>query len=330
MKKEAMHYRKKAIALECMLCPHQCTIAEGKTGICGVRQNEGGNLYSMIYGEITSMAMDPIEKKPLYHFFPGSEILSIGTKGCNFKCPYCQNWTISQDLNARTRFFSPEKVVETALKEGSVGIAYTYSEPIIWFEYVMDCAKLAKKKDLKNVMVTNGYINPAPLDELLEFVDAMNIDLKNFKEESYKKFQKAKLEPVLRAIEMAHTRCHVELTTLIVTGINDTIEEMESLINWIASIDRSIPWHVSRYYPNYRYDAPPTDVQFMLEVCERSRGKLDYVYCGNISGSYGWSNTVCPTCGNTVIRRSGYRTEVIGLKGDACAKCGNKLNIVIA
>ncbi len=328
MKREAAHYIQKESGVECGLCPHRCAIGEGKTGICGVRQNEGGRLYSLIYGEVTSMAMDPIEKKPLYHFFPGSEILSIGTKGCNFKCPYCQNWTISQDAKARTRFFSPEEVVETALREGSVGIAYTYSEPIIWFEYVMDCARLAREKNLKNVMVTNGYINPAPLEELLEYIDAMNIDLKNFREESYKKFQKAKLEPVLRSIETAHARCHVELTTLIVTGINDTLEEMESLIGWIAGLDKNIPWHVSRYFPNYRYEAPATDVNFMLEVCKRAQGKLNHVYCGNVSGSYGWSNTICPKCGSTVIRRSGYRTEVCGLKGTACAKCGNVLYMV--
>ncbi|MCX7680287.1 MAG: AmmeMemoRadiSam system radical SAM enzyme, partial [Spirochaetes bacterium] len=308
MKKEAAHYRKNKI-VECDLCPHCCKISEGKTGTCGVRQNEGGTLFSLIYGEVTSIAMDPIEKKPLYHFFPGSEILSIGTKGCNFKCSYCQNWTISQDLHARTRYFSPEKIVETALAEGSVGIAYTYSEPIIWFEYVIDCAQLARQKGLKNVMVTNGYINPQPLEELLEYVDAMNIDLKNFKDESYRKVQKGTLSPVLRSIELAHKKkCHIELTTLIVTGINDNFLEMEQLVNWIAGVDKNIPWHVSRYFPNYRYDAPPTDIDFMLEVCSRAREKLNYVYCGNISGSYGWSNTTCPYCNTTVIRRMGYKT----------------------
>lgn len=328
MKREAAHYRKKENGVICELCPHRCVIADGKTGICGVRQNEGGILYSLIYGEVTSMAMDPIEKKPLYHFFPGSEILSIGTKGCNFKCSFCQNWTISQDINARTKFFSPDAVVETALREGSVGIAYTYSEPIIWFEYVLDCAKRAREKGLKNVMVTNGYINPEPLKELLEYIDAMNIDLKSFSEESYKKVQKGKLDPVLKSIEIAHDKCHVELTTLIVTGINDTMDEMNQLIGWIASLDRNIPWHVSRYFPNYRYDAPATDVDFMLEVCKKAREKLDYIYCGNISGSYGWSDTVCPRCKNTVVRRSGYRASIVGLSGSSCAKCGNKLYIV--
>lgn len=329
MKKEAAHYIKKNGDVVCTLCPNNCIIAEGKTGICGVRENQQRTLQSLIYGEVTSMAMDPMEKKPLYHFYPGSQILSIGTKGCNFKCPYCQNWSISQDLKARTKYFSPHQVIQIALDENSIGIAYTYSEPIIWFEYVLDCAKLAREKGLKNVLVTNGYINQKPLEELLEYVDAMNIDLKNFKDETYRKVQKGKIDPVLRTIEIAHRRkCHVEITTLIVTGINDNFEEMASLVDWIASVDKNIPWHVSRYFPNYRYDAPATDISFMLEVCKRAESKLNFIYCGNILGSYGWSNTICPHCKSEVIRRSGYRTEICGLVGNACAKCGNKLNIV--
>jgi pyruvate formate lyase activating enzyme len=328
MKVEARHYRKADDGVvQCLLCPHNCTIREGKSGICGVRTNEKGTLVSAIYGELTAMAMDPIEKKPLYHFHPGSQILSIGTKGCNFKCSYCQNWNISQDANARSSEYSPEQVVAAAEKNDSVGIAYTYSEPMIWFEFVMDCAKIARTRGLKNVLVTNGFVNPAPLDELLEFTDAMNIDLKNFREESHRKVQKGRLSDVLRTIEAAHGRCHVELTTLIVTGINDTMEEMNDIINWIAALDGDIPWHVSRYYPSFRYDAPATDVEFLLEVCDRAKERLHHVYCGNISGSYGRSDTACPRCGTVAVKRSGYHIRVTGLEHGRCAKCGHDLKI---
>ncbi len=328
MKREARHYGKAdGGAVRCGLCPHNCVVHEGKSGICGVRINENGKLVSAIYGEVTAIAMDPIEKKPLYHFHPGSEILSIGTKGCNFKCSYCQNWNISQGANAGSRNYFPEEIVAAAEKHDSVGIAYTYSEPMIWFEFVMDCAKLARARGLKNVLVTNGFVNPAPLEELLEFTDAMNIDLKNFREETHRKVQKGHLADVLRTIETSRSRCHVELTTLVVTGINDNLEEMREIIDWISAQDRNIPWHVSRYYPSYRYDAPATDVNFVVQVCDLAKQKLDHVYCGNISGSYGWSDTSCPKCGAVVIRRSGYSTRVTGLDGGRCAKCGNDLKI---
>ena len=174
-------------SLKCRLCPHNCVINENKYGICGTRKNVNGQLISEIYGKLTAVAMDPIEKKPLYHFYPGSQILSLGTKGCNLKCPYCQNWNISQDLSARTSFYPPDEIVRIAKKEGSIGIAYTYTEPNIWFEYVLETSKIAKANSLKNVMVTNGFINQPPLEKLLDYIDGMNIDLKNFREETYKK-----------------------------------------------------------------------------------------------------------------------------------------------
>ncbi len=328
MKKEARYYiPSESGAVQCLLCPHNCRVSDGGTGICGIRINDGGKLYSLIYGELTAMAMDPIEKKPLYHFHPGSTILSIGTRGCNFKCSYCQNWNISQNANARSDYYSPEQLVEKALENGSVGIAYTYSEPMIWFEYVMDCAALARKRGLKNVLVTNGFVNPEPLDDYLELIDAMNIDLKNFREESHKKYQKGRLSPVLDTIKRSHGRCHLELTTLIVTGINDSLEEMEEIIDWIAALDRSIPWHVSRYHPGYRYDEPATDIDLILRVCDAAGRKLEHVYCGNISGSYGRSDTSCPACGAIVINRSGYSTRVTGLSEGKCVKCGYNLGI---
>lgn len=325
---EARHYRKgREGRLECVLCPHNCSIAEGKTGICDVRGNSGGTLYSDIYGRVSSIAMDPIEKKPLYHFHPGTQILSIGTVGCNMKCSYCQNWNISQNTAASTSFYEPAAVVRSASREGSVGVAYTYSEPIVWFEYVMDCAKEARAAGLKNVMVTNGFVNPAPLEELLGLVDAMNIDLKTFRDETYRKFQKGRLQPVLDTITRVRGACHVELTTLVVTGINDDMAEMRDIIDWIASLDKTIPWHVSRYYPNYRHDAPPTDIAFIMNVYEEARRKLDFVYCGNIPGGANGSDTVCPSCGAIVINRRGYSTKVVALDNGRCAACGADLGI---
>ncbi|MCU0821550.1 MAG: AmmeMemoRadiSam system radical SAM enzyme [Spirochaetes bacterium] len=313
--------------VKCLLCPHNCVIQNNKTGICGVRKNLDGKLFSLIYGEATALSMDPIEKKPLYHFYPNSDILSIGTKGCNFKCAYCQNWHISQDTNARSSYYEPDEIISTAVKKNSIGVAYTYSEPFIWFEYVLDCCKIARKNGLKNVFVTNGFIEKEPLNELLEFTDAMNIDLKAFKEATYKKVQKGELPNVMKTIQIACKRCHVELTTLIVTGINDDLSELGEMADWISSVDKNIPWHISRYYPNYKYNAPATDIDFMIKVHGMGRKKLNHVFCGNIPGSYGMSDTNCPSCGTTVIERSGYSVSVKAIKNGKCAKCGFDLKI---
>jgi pyruvate formate lyase activating enzyme len=327
---EASFYEKQDTGtVRCVLCPHNCVIKDGKRGICGARKNSGGTLISEIYGRLTSMAMDPIEKKPLYHFHPGSSILSIGTRGCNMKCPYCQNWQISQDPAARTSYYSSSDIVASAVREGSVGIAYTYSEPAIWFEYVYDTAVTAREQKLVNVMVTNGFINREPLEQLLGCIDAMNIDLKTFRKDTMKKVQKAKLDDVLATIRLAHGRgCHVELTTLVVTGINDDMDEMKDIIEFISSIDRNIPWHISRYYPNYQYDRGATDVSFILKVHEEAEKKLNYVYCGNVSSNEGGHDTHCPSCGATVISRSGYVTRIELLKNGSCAKCGFNLGII--
>jgi pyruvate formate lyase activating enzyme len=218
--KEGSFYKKTDSVAECLLCPHNCILSDGKKGICSVRENKEGKLFTVIYGEVTSAAMDPIEKKPLYHFYPGTKIFSIGTKGCNLSCPFCQNWSISQSTDSSSRYFSSEDVVRTAATNDSVGIAYTYSEPIIWFEYVKDTALLAKEKGLKNVLVTNGFINQAPLEEMLGFIDAMNIDLKCYNSNTYSKKLKGKLDPVKETIKTAYQKgCFIEITTLIVMGL---------------------------------------------------------------------------------------------------------------
>ena len=313
--------------VKCLLCPHNCVIQKDKTGVCGVRKNVNGRLFTTIYGEATAVSMDPIEKKPLYHFYPTRDILSIGTKGCNFKCAYCQNWHISQDANARSSYYEPDYIINTAIKKKSMGVAYTYSEPFIWFEYVLDCSKLAWKNGLKNVYVTNGFIEKEPLNELLEFTDAMNIDLKAFKDATYKKVQKGELSKVMNTIQIANKRCHVELTTLVVTGINDDLAELSEMADWISSVDKNIPWHISRYYPNYKYDKPATDIDFMIRVHDMAVKKLNYVFCGNIPGSYGRSDTICPSCKTIVIARSGYNVSIKALKSGKCAQCGFDLKI---
>ncbi|MDY6968202.1 MAG: AmmeMemoRadiSam system radical SAM enzyme [Spirochaetota bacterium] len=324
---DAKYYKKINSNVECLLCPHSCIISKDKTGVCGVRKNLDGRLFSTIYGELTATSNDPIEKKPLYHFYPAKGIFSIGTKGCNLSCPYCQNWHISQNLSVRTSYYSPKEIVNAALQNNSIGIAYTYSEPIIWIEYILDCSKLAREKGLKNVYVTNGFINPEPLEDILEYADAMNIDLKSFREDTYRKIMKGGLSNVLQTIERVYQSCHLELTTLVVTGVNDSIQEMHDIIEWINSVDKNIPWHISRYYPCYNYDAPSTDIDFMLKIYDEAVLKLNYVYCGNIAGSHGRSDTICPNCKSIAISRSGYMTAIEMCKNGKCSNCGYDLNI---
>ncbi|OHD71340.1 MAG: AmmeMemoRadiSam system radical SAM enzyme [Spirochaetes bacterium RBG_16_49_21] len=327
---EASFYEKRSGgSVQCWLCPHNCVIRDQKYGVCGVRKNSGGTLYSEIYGRLTAVAMDPIEKKPLYHFYPGSRILSIGTKGCNMKCPYCQNWHISQDRTAQTTYYPSADIVAAAVQEKSIGIAYTYSEPVIWYEYVRDTSLLGRKKGLKNVMVTNGFINQEPLTELLEFIDAMNIDLKSFREETMAQVQKARLAEVLETIKTAHAGgCHIEITTLVVTGINDDRGEMRDIMDFIASVDKNIPWHISRYHPSYKYDREATDIEFLMKVREEAGEKLNYIYCGNIPAGAVGHDTLCPSCKSTAINRNGYFTKIENLDGSSCSKCGYDLGII--
>ena len=314
-------------AVRCGVCPHQCRIADGRTGVCLCRKNVGGTLRPLNYAEVTSAGMDPIEKKPLYHFHPGADILSLGTWGCNFKCDFCQNWQISQQ-EAPTQTLGPAEAVARARQRGSVGIAYTYNEPTIWFEYVLDTGRLAREAGLVNVLVTNGYINPEPLEVLLEVVDAMNIDLKSFSEAFYQRHAKGRLAPVLATARTAAGRCHVETTTLLIPGENDSPEELAQLGDWIAAnLGRDNPTHVSAYFPRHRLRAAATPLESLMRARDILGERLDFVYIGNAIAA-GAGNTTCPGCGAVAVRRSGYRVDASGLSGGACAACGRELNVV--
>jgi len=283
VKKESVHCQlMEQGKVKCLLCPNYCLLKKGELGICGVRKNEHGRLFSLIYGEATSIALDPIGKKPLYHFHPGKSILSLGTKGCNLKCPWCQNFSISQEPNCPTEKITPKEVIARAKQLGSFGIAYTYNEPFIWYEFVYDTARLARKEGLKNVLVTNGYVNQKPLEEIIGLIDAMNIDVKSMEEEFYKKYCRGQLAPVLNTAEFSKRNCHIEITNLIIPTLNDKKENLEKLTDWIAQkLGKDTPLHFSRYFPCYKTDIPPTPIKTLKEAQNLAQKKLRHVYLGN-------------------------------------------------
>lgn len=269
----------------CTLCPHRCDIPEGKTGRCRARSNQNGVIVCSNYGKLTALALDPIEKKPLARFYPGSRILSVGSYGCNLRCPFCQNSEIAMaNASIPTVTASPEQLVRQAeelIPQGNIGLAFTYNEPLISYEYVLDCAKLAREHGLKTVLVTNGTICKEPLLKLLPYLDAMNIDLKGFTQQYYDMVG-GDLETVKETISLAAKHCHVEVTTLVIPGENDRTEEMEALASWLASVDPNIPLHISRFFPQYKMlDRPPTSVETIYRLRDVAAKHLRYVYTGN-------------------------------------------------
>ncbi len=311
----------------CHLCPFNCRLKENQQGICKSRYNRGGELVTDNYGELVTLAVDPIEKKPLYHFYPGTNILSTGPNSCNFQCKNCQNWTISQK-KTETFYVSPEKLLETAKNHNSLGVAFTYTEPLMWFEYIMDCAPLLREAGLKSVLVSNGFINPEPLDELLPFIDAANIDLKSMRPEFYRKICKGKLEPVLDNLRtIASSRTHLEITNLIIPGLNDSETDISDLVEFVASLSDMIPLHFSAYFPNYQMKTIATPPETLLRALEIARRRLKYVYLGNVA-LRDITNTRCPQCGLLLVRRSGYHTTIIGLEKGLCRQCGYDTGIV--
>ena len=271
--------------VQCFLCPHNCVIKPEKYGLCSARKNIGGTLYSMNYGKITSLGLDPIEKKPIKMFKQGSYILSVGTYGCNFKCSFCQNWSIAHE-KPHTIDVNPIELVEKALEtelEGNIGIAYTYNEPTIWYEYILDTARIARDNNLINVLVTNGYISKEPLNNLLKYIDAMNIDVKAFNEDFYSKYCKGNLIDVKNTVELSAKKCHIEITTLIIPGLNDEEDEIRMLSEWIQSISEDIPLHLSRFFPNYKMrDRQITSPQKIYKLRNIASEYLKHVFVGNI------------------------------------------------
>ena len=318
-------FRKTDDKAECLLCPHFCKIAYGKTGICGVRKNTGERIELITYGVISGYALDPVEKKPLYHFFPGHNVLSIGSYGCNMRCDFCQNYTISQVVPENiTVEITAEKIVSTALlAEKNVGLAFTYNEPVVWFEFLTETARFAKENNLFTIMVSNGYVNSEPLDEIIQFIDAFNIDLKAFNSTFYRKLTGADIEPVKSCLkQIADSGRHLEITTLIIPGYNDNEREMAQQSEWIAGeLGKDVPLHLSRYFPKYKRNDPATSQDVLNRLHEIARKNLDHVYLGN-SDSESGQNTVCPKCRTIVTIRSGYHTRLVNIDTNGgCTNC---------
>jgi pyruvate formate lyase activating enzyme len=326
--KEAMFYEKLGEKkVRCFLCAHHCHIQEGKRGICYVLKNIDGVLYSLVYGKVISMNIDPIEKKPLFHFLPASTSFSIATVGCNFRCEHCQNFEISQypkeheDIPGNE--VTPEDIVEAAVRNGCESISYTYTEPTIYFEFAYDCARLAREKGIRNIFVSNGYTSSEAVEVIAPYLDGNNIDLKG-SDDFYKKVCGARLEPVKETIRGMRKRgVWVEVTTLIIPDYNDSDEDLRDIAQFIVSVDPAIPWHVTQFYPTYKImDKPRTPVKTLQKAREIGYAAgLKYVYEGNVPGE-GGENTYCASCKEPLIKRFGFHIGEIRMKGEKCPKCG--------
>jgi pyruvate formate lyase activating enzyme len=330
--KEAMVYeRLEGTEIQCHLCAHSCLIQNGKRGICAVRENRDGTLFSLVYGKVISVNIDPIEKKPLFHFLPGSTSLSIATVGCNFRCKHCQNYEISQFPRERKftipgRFMEPEEIVNSALQNNCESISYTYTEPTIFFEYAFDCSTLAHEKGIRTVFVSNGYTGREAVKLIAPVLDAINIDLKG-SDIFYKKICGARLNPVKETIRlMKELDVWVEVTTLIIPDYNDSVKDITDIAEFIHSVDPAIPWHVSQFYPTYQLiDKPRTPVEKLREATDIGyTSGLKHIYVGNVPGDDSES-TRCPSCKEMLIKRIGYRILENRVKNGACAKCGHAL-----
>lgn len=332
MLKEAVLYNKlPGDKVSCFLCSHRCLISEGKFGICNVRENKDGILYTHAYGELIAQNIDPIEKKPLYHFFPGSRSFSIAAIGCNFQCGFCQNWQISQAKEAeglalQSREVKPEDVVKQAKRSGSSSISYTYTEPTIFFEYAFEIGQLAKKEGLYNVFVTNGYMTGEMIQAIHPSLDAANIDLKSFSDDYYKRICKGRLAPVLESIErMKKLNIWIEVTTLVLPGQNDSEEELRRIANFLVGVDPSIPWHISRFYPQYKMeDVESTPMKALNRAYEIGKeAGLPYIYLGNVGQG---NNTYCPQCNSLLIERSGYSILQYNIEECRCSHCQSPID----
>ncbi|MFT5701170.1 MAG: pyruvate formate lyase activating enzyme [Desulforhopalus sp.] len=331
--KEAMFYKAgKKNEIICELCNHHCHIKEWKRGICGVRENCGGVLYTLVYGQMIAENIDPIEKKPLFNFLPGSKAYSIATVGCNFHCLHCQNYDISQYPHLNNGEIAGKErtavaVVDDAERSGCASICYTYVEPTIFYEFAYDCSVLAHKRGLKNVFVSNGYMTPEVTRNLAPCLDAINVDIKAFTDDFYKKVCKARLQPVLDNVKLMHELgVWVEVTTLLIPGLNDSPEELREIARFVKSVSPTMPWHVTAFYPTYKMlDREPTPLATLRKAREIGlKEGLQYVYEGNIPGE-GGENTYCPGCGAELINRYGFSIRQNNLTEGRCKTCGQQI-----
>ncbi|MDR3334848.1 MAG: AmmeMemoRadiSam system radical SAM enzyme [Treponema sp.] len=322
--------------IQCRLCPRCCRLPDGGLGRCGVRGNRGGVGNLPYYAFITALAVDPIEKKPLYHFNPGSSILSLGFAGCNLHCPFCQNWHISQRTDVPGRYCAPADLIAAAQAEASPQIAYTYSEPLVHIEYLLDCMARAHESGLANVLVSNGCVQIEAAQAVLSLIDAVNVDLKCFSEDTYRRVLGGDLSTVLTFIKTAWKMgVHLELTTLVVPELNDSDGEIDRCIAFLAGLSKDIPWHLSAYHPAYQWNAPPTDASRLRSIARRARNTLSYVYTGNLQGEA--NDTSCPQCGQPLVQRHGYHVNTQGLifkkekntTSVYCSHCGSPAPIVM-
>lgn len=327
--------------VKCTACNNYCIIKSGDSGICSIRKNVCGKLKLMVYGQAAAMNIDPIEKKPLYHFLPGQKIFSIGTVGCNFGCEFCQNWDLSQAIkhakqkkenDVVNRFLEygydlpPKRIIEECEERGINTVAFTYNEPVIFFEYAFDTMKLAKKKGIKTVFVSNGYESKEALTKMKKYLDAINIDLKSFNPVFYKKICHAKLQPVLETIKKCHDLgIWVEITTLIIPGENDSEEELKKIVDFIASVDINIPWHISAFHPQYNMKhKSSTEHSSLIQAYEMGKKKLNHVYVGNVRDPKR-SATYCPKCNNILIKREFNSTNILRMKKNKCLNCDEEI-----
>jgi len=333
VEREARFWEPQNGRVQCHLCPHECVIADGKRGICGVRENRNGRLISLIYAACSSVTPDPIEKKPLYHFHPGSSALSLGTVGCNLRCLHCQNFTISQADPDEHRMMElpPEQAVETARRQDCQGIAYTYNEPSIWWEYTHDSAKAAKEAGLYTAYVTNGYTSSRAIREIAPYLDAANVDVKSMSDSFYREICGARMQPVLDACKTYRDEgVHVELTYLVIPGHNDGTDDLEAFSSWVRDeLGEETPVHFSAFYPTHKMtDVSRTTKEQLLDAYDIAQETgIRYVYLGNVPhGDY--ENTYCPQCNELLIERHGFTAQIVGLDGTACKNCGEEIPVV--
>lgn len=334
--REAMLYeRLDDKRVRCVLCAHRCLIKPGRRGICGVRENRDGTLYSLVDGRIIAENLDPIEKKPLFHVCPGSLSFSVASVGCNFHCVFCQNYEISQVPQDQAvipgRVRTPEQIVDYAARSGALSIAYTYTEPTVFFEFVYETARLAHEKNILNLFITNGFLTPEALDLAAPVLDAANVDLKSFSDSFYRKYCGGRLQPVLDTLRGMHERgIWIEVTTLIIPGLNDSPEELRDIARFIRSLGPEVPWHISRFHPHYKLHTtgatPPETIQKACRI--GAEEGLKYVYSGNLPGDEG-EKTRCSSCGELLIDRYGFRILGINLSGTACPRCGTQLDGIL-